>query len=370
MNSTRNPDGCRPEKSEAMRMIRMLKVLLGLVVGVGILLGGFLLVATLWNPTPDAVEPLTVGGNPPRMLSVEEDFTVTTFNIGYAGLDKDQDFFFDGGTMGRSKSREKTLENLEGMQDFLREADPDFILFQEVDRNSLRTYRIDQHAFFQEGLPGYGSVFASNYTALWVPVPVLKPMGDVHGGMATFSRYLTLQAERYALEGQESWPMKLFELDRCFIETVHPLDNGKSLIMVNLHLSAYDAGGELRNAQSAHLKRYIEERYAEGHYVVLGGDWNQLISDIQREDPGFLESWPSWLVEVQADFEEMGFQWGVGEAMTVRDLDAPYVPGVTFETIIDGFLVSPNLEIVEVTGHDLGFTYSDHNPVSIRLRFR
>ncbi|MFP4456663.1 MAG: hypothetical protein ACLFPS_03315 [Clostridia bacterium] len=126
--------------------------------------------------------------------------------------------------------------------------------------------------------------------------------------------------------------------------------------------------GELRSKQSAHLKRHITELYNKGHYVVVGGDWNQLISDIQLSDENFFDNWPEWLVEVQADFTDEGFKWGVSDIMTVRDLDAPYERGVTFETIIDGFLVSPNIEIIEVTEHNLEFEHSDHNSVSIKLK--
>lgn len=341
-----------------------------LIFGIIILLGIFLLVLTIWNPTYEPIEVIQVENDVASPINLEDDFTITTFNIGYAGLDKYQDFFFDGGTMGRSKSIEKTMENLEGIKDFIKEEDSDFIFFQEVDRNSLRTYKVDEYSFFKENMSDYGSVFAKNYTSLWVPVPIMKPMGNVLGGMATFSKYQIESARRYALEGQESWPMKLFELDRCFVESVHPLENGKKLILVNIHLSAYDEGGILRNSQSAHLMRYITEQYVNGNYIVLGGDWNQLISNKQMEDPKFIETWPSWLVEVQADFESLGFSWGVGDEMTVRDLDAPYQPGVTFETIIDGFLVSPNLQIIEVEGHNLGFENSDHNPVTIHLKFK
>ena len=51
----------------------------------------------------------------------------------------------------------------------------------------------------------------------------------------------------------------------------------------------------------------------------------------------------------------------------MRNLDAPYDPQQTFTCTIDGFLVSPNVEIVEVHGHHLGFQWSDHNPVTLRF---
>jgi hypothetical protein len=36
--------------------------------------------------------------------------------------------------------------------------------------------------------------------------------------------------------------------------------------------------------------------------------------------------------------------------------------------VIDGFLVSPNVTVLEVRTADLGFRFSDHQPVTVRLR--
>jgi exonuclease III len=40
----------------------------------------------------------------------------------------------------------------------------------------------------------------------------------------------------------------------------------------------------------------------------------------------------------------------------------------TFTTVIDYFLLSPNIELLEVKGIDEGFENSDHNPVSMRIK--
>ena len=42
--------------------------------------------------------------------------TVYTWNIGYAGLGKDSDFFMDGGTMVNPPSREIVEKNMAGIQ--------------------------------------------------------------------------------------------------------------------------------------------------------------------------------------------------------------------------------------------------------------
>ena len=66
-----------------------------------------------------------------------------------------------------------------------------------------------------------------------------------------------------------------------------------------------------------------------------------------------------------------GWKWGVGtNAPTYRLLNAPYEEGITQVGIIDGFLVSPNLEITRVEVLDQNFLYSDHNPVMMTLKLK
>jgi hypothetical protein len=45
---------------------------------------------------------------------------------------------------------------------------------------------------------------------------------------------------------------------------------------------------------------------------------------------------------------------------TNRTLEQPYRAGVNYTSVLDGFLVSPNIEVVDVTTIDLG-AHSDHN---------
>ena len=41
---------------------------------------------------------------------------------------------------------------------------------------------------------------------------------------------------------------KFTDLDRCFLISRLGLDNGKELVLINVHLSAYDQGGTIRRA--------------------------------------------------------------------------------------------------------------------------
>lgn len=38
--------------------------------------------------------------------------------------------------------------------------------------------------------------------------------------------------------------------------------------------------------------------------------------------------------------------------------------------MLDGFIVSPNIEVLSVETQSLGFRYSDHNPVVMEIGFK
>ena len=101
---------------------------------------------------------------------------------------------------------------------------------------------------FEKGLPDYVSSFGKNYDTKWVPVPITNPMGYAEAGLSTFSKYTVQEAKRFQ-PGMEPWPKRLFDLDRAIVEYKIPVNNGKHVRLVNLHLSAYDEGGKIRNSK-------------------------------------------------------------------------------------------------------------------------
>ncbi|HFK1710348.1 endonuclease/exonuclease/phosphatase family metal-dependent hydrolase [Bacillus sp. RC55] len=352
-------------------MKKFLKIVLIFILIVACILGGFLAYMTLTKEQPADVISLKVENNKERVIAPGNEFKVTTFNIGYAGLDKDQDFFMDGGKGSGSSSKEQTETNLKNMLSFLQNEHSDFALLQEIDIKSMRSFDVNGHEFLKKGLPDYASSFGKNYDTKWVPVPITSPMGYAEAGLSTFSKYTVQTAKRFQLPGMEPWPKRLFDLDRAIVEHKIPVNNGKFVRLVNLHLSAYDEGGKIRKQQVEYLKEYMNKHYKNGDYVIMGGDWNQLISNAQLSDPKFVKERPEWLVELPKDFTDGGFKWAVDPSvMTVRDDVKKYVEGENFVTIIDGFIVSPNVEIVNVQGKDLKFENSDHNPVSAVFKLK
>ncbi len=359
-----NTDGVNNNKGITKR--RIIMALLGTILVFAGALGGFIGVVSFMNPVPQEMELLEVYNPQGQELSLNTPVTITTFNIGYGGLDKDRDFFMDGGVESRSESLERTLENSREIISFLQTSQPNIMLLQEVDIRSSRSFDVNQLKMFREAFPHHASVHGWNYKALWVPVPVFNPMGYADSGITTFSEYAMENPVRYQLPGSEAWPRQLFDLDRCMIETRIPVDNGKTLVLVNLHLSAYDKGGKVREHQIGFVKQYLSDQASEGHYVIVGGDWNHLLAPHQMDDPIFMANWPDWLMPLPDDFGRENYDWAVDtNVFTVRDNATPYRKGKSFVTVIDGFIVSNNVKVHRVEGHDLDFTYSDHNPVSL-----
>ena len=68
-------------------------------------------------------------------------YTVLSYNIGFGAYEDDYGFFMDGGTESRAWSEERLTKNLSEISAFLTEQSPDFLLAQEVDIGSTRSYR-------------------------------------------------------------------------------------------------------------------------------------------------------------------------------------------------------------------------------------
>lgn len=346
-------------------MKKIFKILSSIIVTIVLIFCAYILFMFATDYKPENAILITTTNNKIDEIIKNKPFSIATFNIGYGGMDKYQDFFMDGGHGSRSISREKTLENIKNIGEFLLKQNADIILFQEVDKKSTRSNNINQVEYFSSNFSKYSSSFAINYKIPWVFVPLYKPHGKVESGLLTLSKYSIASATRYQYPGREDYPRQLFDLDRCFLETRMPVDGGGELVLINSHLSAFDKGGKIRKQQLSFLKGYIEKEYDQGNYVIVGGDWNH---NLPGTDPNVFkaeQSSPDWLQTLPKDFTPTGFKWAVDSSVpSNRTADVPYKKGINFLSIIDGYLVSPNVDIKLVKGHSLDFEYTDHNPIT------
>ena len=349
----------------------LFKVIGWLFLAITLIVTGFMVFSTLMKYKPGKITILKI--HEPVLKNnagTGDELNILTWNIGYAGLGQEMDFFYEGGKMVRP-SAELCNRYFKNILSDLKSADTsDFIFLQEVDAFAKRTHYNDEVQAVQNKLSDYNSVFAVNYDVPFVPIPVREPMGRVKAGQMTLSRISPDNASRYALPGSYGWPKRLFLLDRCFIHTQFTLPSGKILSLINLHNSAFGDAVLARQQELALLKKLMVGLYKKGHYVVVGGDWNQNPS---KFDPSFfMDGNKGYTFEQVPDtFRPKDWTWAVDNSRpTNRNVNESYIKGKTLTTVIDFFIVSPNVSVVSVQTVANGFVNSDHQPVAIKIKLQ
>ena len=88
---------------------------------------GLIVYATISDYKPEEMVTVAVSESP-SLLSDTAELTLMTWNIGYCGLDRDMDFFYDGGKKVFT-TKEQCVKNLSAAMSFIRGNDSiDFIL--------------------------------------------------------------------------------------------------------------------------------------------------------------------------------------------------------------------------------------------------
>ena len=197
----------------------------------------------------------------------------------------------------------------------------------------------------------------------------MPPIGKVDSGIATASVFGVKSAERIQLPIPFSWPMRMANLKRCVTVSRIPVENSeKELVIFNLHLEAYDSG-EGKIEQTKMLAKLIGAEAEKGNYVIAGGDFNQIFSNADKE--AFKVNDGMWTPgEIDTSAFGESFKFLMDESTpSCRSLDKAY-KGADKETfqyyLIDGFIVSGNIEVKTLKTLDLDFKYSDHNPVLLK----
>jgi len=347
----------------------VIRIMISLIIAFIMIIGAVLIYFTVTEYRPPLREPLKVMGHAGK--EIKDTLTFLTWNIGYAGLGREMDFFYEGGTQVRPSAGDAG-RYLKGIIDLLIKNDSvDFILLQEVDRRARRSYDTDQDNEIQQHLSSFASVYAYNYVSKFVPLPLRNPMGSVKSGLMLLSRYQPQQAVRYNLQSRYPWPKRLFLLDRCFILTRYPMSDGHDLVVINTHNSAFDDAALLRQKELVIIKKTIEEEYARGNYVIIGGDWNQNPLPYDKNQITSGDQVKAIMPGIPGDFLPEGWTWGYDPSMpTNRDVDKPYSQGTSPTTIIDFYVLSPNITLLNVHTLATGFAFSDHQPVLMRIALR
>lgn len=332
-------------------------------------------------------------------VDVGTTYTAISYNLGFGAYSQDYTFFLDTGydsegkaTCGHwstARSKDVVEFNTSGAIQTTLDENPDFVFFQEVDTDSTRSYHINQDKRIVESYPEYDHVHAVNFHSAFLPYPLYDMHGSVKAGLTTISRYKIQTAERkqYTVDSGFS---KYFDLDRCFSVSEINVNNGKKLYIVNSHMSAYDEGGKIRTKQIAEFNAFLEEHLED--YVIVGGDWNHdlLINnpdysyDAEVNRPfGMTLKTPDWVnyffdENKQSPLIDGYYVVASDNSPTCRNNDIEWDPDVTFRCVVDGFIVSNNIEVInheniQTTNGNKGldgFAYADHEPAKVEFRLK
>ncbi len=365
-------------------MLKVLKIILVIILVPILLAAGYIiwLQSQYYRIEDNTDLSASIVDNQAEILTAEQEYSILTSNIGFGAYDREFSFFFDVGTMkdgtevtgklSRGRSEEAVATNTANLIELLLEKNTDFVLLQEVDSDSTRSYHINQMQQVRDNLMGYGSVYDINFHSAYLFYPIMQPHGEVKSGLLTMSKYQLSSAVHRQLFITDDFIDKFFDLDRCCTVNRLAVDNGKELVLIHAHLSAYDEGGLSRKEQTEFLAELVQAEYDKGNYVILAGDFNQELSaeypvlPTEQLRPGWLYTFPS---EKLGDNFRVVHSDNSDKAGTCRASEIVYQKGVNYETIVDGFIVSDNItassQII-----DTEYLYSDHNPVLMKFSLK
>ena len=379
-------------KTKAKKVIKITGIiLLALVI---VLAAYIIYLYASYHRIPDnqelQVEEISQNTEAGNELTTEKNYSALTYNIGFGAYTPDFSFFMDGGKSSWAKSKDSVKETIKGAGELVASKDPDFALVQEIDLDATRSYHVNEYSILKENIPAYNCVFAQNYDSAFLFYPFTQPHGKSKAGLALFSKYPITGSMRRSFPISTSFT-KFFDLDRCYSISRVPVDNGKELVIFELHMSAYGNSDAIREGQIRMLSEDMQKEYEAGNYVICGGDFNHDLKaadtqskasdadnntqtgseDSAEPDSGAYPFPRSELPEHfsfgldQLSEDEKNNLWN-----SARNADMEYVPGETYTVTLDGFIISDNVECTKYENVNTGYSYSDHDPVYMEFQLK
>lgn len=258
-----------------------------------------------------------------QTLTTGKQYSAITYNIGFGAYTPDFSFFMDGGKSSWAKSKKSVLKTVKNAGNLTKSYDPEFALIEEVDLNSTRSYHVNEYSILKKCLKNYDTVFAQNYDSAFLFYPFTQPHGSSKAGLALFSRYPIKDSLRRSLPISTSYN-KFFDLDRCYSVSRIPVDNGKYLVIFQLHMSAYGNSDKIRKGQIRMLPEHFS--FCMDQLPKKENLWN-----------------------------------------SSRNADMKYILGKTYTVTLDGFIISDNVKCDMYKNINTGYSYSDHDPVYVKF---
>ncbi len=352
------------KKKKKNKIKTAIKIICGALSAIIILLIGYILyIVCSYDRVEDNLN-LDIFGDAVEQVPVGKELKLITYNVGFGAYSPDYSFFMDGGEHSRGLSKEAVEQNIQGAIDVIKQETPDFIALQEVDVDGTRSYHINQTEMMRNAFDAFDGIYAQNYDSAYFIYPFNEPIGANEAGMMTFSSYDIISATRRSLPIEESF-YKYLDLDRAYTVSQIPTENGKTLVLYNVHLSAYTSDGTIADDQLKMLAEDMKSEYEKGNYIIAAGDFNKDVLGDSSEYFERSEGNYTWAKALDTSLLPNGFSCYSGSnAPSCRNAEFQYKgDGTDFVLSVDGVITSDNVAVISCNTVDTGFAYSDHNPV-------
>lgn len=302
-----------------------------------------------------------------RNVPIGKNLSIMTYNIGFAAYLDDFSFFMDGGKYSRAYSEDSVKKDLKNISRVIEHNPADFMFIQEVDLDATRSYHVNEQKELLESLDSVDCTSAIDYDSPYLFYPISKPHGKSLSSLLTASKYCIRNAVRRSLTIQDG-VAKFLDLDRCFSCNWIDTEDGKKLCLIHFHLSAYATDPSISDSQLIELYEVMKQERQKGNYVIAGGDFNKdLLGDSSKffvsDGRKHAKTTPFPFEILPKDFELLYPYDKKKPIATCRNSHEPYKENSTYVQTIDGFIVSDNIDALNIYVVDTGFKYSDHNPV-------
>lgn len=352
----------------------VLKIILGVVLLFILVVGGYVVyLFTSYYRLPDNLE-LEVKNNNTDVLKLDTSYRATSFNIGFGAYSQNFSFFMDDGKYSRGYSQEEVEKNMTGITSTIKNLSPTISFFQEVDVSGDRSRHVNQVADLRKNFSTYSSVFAQNYDSAYLFYPFTQPIGQAKSGLLTLGKSKFLAANRFSLPIETNLN-KFTDLDRAYSVTYAQVEQDKQLVLINIHLSAFTKDPKVHDAQLTKLFKTLQAEYEKGHYVLVAGDYNHDLLGDAPEVFGTTKVRETWTHPFPVEDLPEHFSiptTGLREAKipSVRASNIAYDPAKSYISLVDGFIVSDNIQVEKVQVQNEEFMNSDHNPVTLDFKLR
>jgi endonuclease/exonuclease/phosphatase family metal-dependent hydrolase len=294
-------------------------------------------------------------------------FRVLVWNLQFAASRRHH-FFYDGGEKVYVDPQE-IEDNLTKIAQVIRKANADIVLLQEVDRDSARTGHIDQVGRINE-LLNYPCVTTTPYfKAPYVPHPSHKHLGGMDMHLATLSRYKTNPSTRYQLTLlNEPWYRRIFNLKRAALVTPMVTQDGRSLQVINTHLSAFSNADDTLPKQVAELQNIVA--HLQSHPTILAGDFNALPPGFDRNQTAEPDFYHEKQSPIQPLFDSLVTPTPPSDLGADREKYGTYrpfraqIPDRTIDYVFGANVTFHDHTVIRTEG------LSDHEPVLVTVSLK